>query len=115
MLRGERFATPVRNKWAHAAASLAALATLAAGTTAGVTPAAAAPHAPRGGASSLAADALAANIGAMLIDHVRGGHWGVLVVSLSRGDTLYAQNVQTMMQPASTLKLFTTGLALDRF
>src|ERR1043166_555816 len=115
MQRGTPFVTPVRSKWAHAVASLAALATLAAGTTAGVTPAVAAPHGPRGVDSSLAADALAANIGALLIDHVRGGRWGVLVVSLSRGDTLYAKNQETLMQPASTLKLFTTGLALDRF
>lgn len=41
--------------------------------------------------------------------------WGVLVVSLSWGDTLFARNADTMLAPASTMKLFTSALALDRF
>ncbi len=66
-------------------------------------------------ATPRSADALASDIAAMLNARVRGGRWGALVVSLTRGDTLFAHNADDRMQPASTLKLFTTGLALDRF
>jgi D-alanyl-D-alanine carboxypeptidase/D-alanyl-D-alanine-endopeptidase (penicillin-binding protein 4) len=38
-----------------------------------------------------------------------------MVVSLTRGDTLFSQNAGEMMQPASTMKLFSTAAALDRF
>jgi D-alanyl-D-alanine carboxypeptidase/D-alanyl-D-alanine-endopeptidase (penicillin-binding protein 4) len=51
----------------------------------------------------------------MLSSRVRGGKWGVMVVSLTRGDTLFSQNAGEMMQPASTMKLFSTAAALDRF
>jgi len=37
-----------------------------------------------------------------------------MVASLTRGDTLFAQNAGEMMQPASTMKLFSTAVALDR-
>ncbi|HVA58234.1 MAG: D-alanyl-D-alanine carboxypeptidase/D-alanyl-D-alanine-endopeptidase [Gemmatimonadaceae bacterium] len=50
-----------------------------------------------------------------LTTKVRGGRWGAIVVSLTRGDTLFTRNADELMQPASTLKLFTTGLAFDRF
>ena len=46
---------------------------------------------------------------------VHGGKFGVMIVSLTRGDTLFAQNAGEMMQPASTMKLFSTAVALDRF
>ena len=36
-------------------------------------------------------------------------------MSLTRGDTLYAQNADAMMQPASTMKMYTSAVALDRF
>ncbi|MEA2823964.1 MAG: hypothetical protein QOF03_446 [Alphaproteobacteria bacterium] len=45
----------------------------------------------------------------------RGGTWGAMVVSLTRGDTLYAENAGEEMQPASTMKLFTSAIAFDRF
>ena len=51
----------------------------------------------------------------MLSTRVRGGKFGVMIVSLSRGDTLFAQNAGEMMQPASTMKLFSTAVALDRY
>jgi D-alanyl-D-alanine carboxypeptidase/D-alanyl-D-alanine-endopeptidase (penicillin-binding protein 4) len=51
----------------------------------------------------------------MLSSRVRGGKWGVMVASLTRGDTLFSQNAGEMMQPASTMKLFSTAAALDRF
>src|SRR5688500_16647099 len=58
--------------------------------------------------------ALSNDIGSMLYNRIRGGHWGVLVVSLTRGDTLYKHNADQMLSPASTMKLFTTAVALER-
>lgn len=43
------------------------------------------------------------------------GEWGVAVVSLTRGDTLYVREADAMLLPASTMKLFTAAMALDRF
>jgi D-alanyl-D-alanine carboxypeptidase/D-alanyl-D-alanine-endopeptidase (penicillin-binding protein 4) len=59
--------------------------------------------------------ALEADINDMLSRRVKGGKFGVMIVSLSRGDTLFSQNAGEMMQPASTMKLFSTAVALDRF
>jgi serine-type D-Ala-D-Ala carboxypeptidase/endopeptidase (penicillin-binding protein 4) len=59
--------------------------------------------------------ALVSDISDMLSRRVRGGKFGVMIVSLSRGDTLFSQNAGDMMQPASTMKLFSTAVALDRF
>jgi D-alanyl-D-alanine carboxypeptidase/D-alanyl-D-alanine-endopeptidase (penicillin-binding protein 4) len=59
--------------------------------------------------------ALRSDIDGMLSTRVRGGKFGVMVVSLSRGDTLFSQNAGEMMQPASTMKLFSTAVALDRY
>lgn len=42
----------------------------------------------------------------------RTGTWGVLAVSLDRGDTLLALNVRDPMVPASNMKVFTTAAAL---
>ena len=60
-------------------------------------------------------DALASDIGYMLDARVRSGQWGAMVVSLTRGDTLYARNADATMQPASTMKLMTAAIALERF
>lgn len=43
------------------------------------------------------------------------GTWGAMVVSLTRGDTIYSQNADVPLTPASTLKLFTAALALEQF
>jgi len=43
------------------------------------------------------------------------GSWGVIVVSLTRGDTLYAFNEDQLLLPASTMKLYTSAVALERF
>lgn len=59
--------------------------------------------------------ALATDLSDMIDTHVRSGKFGVMVVSLTRGDTLLSRNAGDMMQPASTMKLFTTAAALDRF
>lgn len=42
----------------------------------------------------------------------RNDQWGVMVVSLTRGDTLYAREADTPLAPASNMKLFTTAAAL---
>ena len=57
---------------------------------------------------------LASDLSAFLAARVHTGTWGVMVVSLSRGDTLYSYNADTQLLPASTMKLFTTALAFDR-
>lgn len=60
-------------------------------------------------------DALRSDLGTMLGSRTRNGRWGVMVVSLTRGDTLYSLNAGESMTPASTMKLFTAALALERF
>ena len=64
--------------------------------------------APRGAA------ALNSDLAAILTSKTRGGSWGAMVVSLSRGDTLFAVNADNPYVPASTMKLFTTALALEK-
>ncbi|MDQ3995707.1 MAG: D-alanyl-D-alanine carboxypeptidase/D-alanyl-D-alanine-endopeptidase, partial [Gemmatimonadota bacterium] len=60
------------------------------------------------------ADQLEANLGSMLSGRTRSGAWGVMVVSLTRGDTLFALNPDAMLQPASTMKMYTAAIALER-
>ena len=60
-------------------------------------------------------ESLNSDLGAALSQHTRSGQWGVMVVSLSRGDTLFESRPDAMMQPASTMKMYTSVLALDRF
>jgi len=59
--------------------------------------------------------ALATAVSSALASHTRSGEWGAIIVSLTRGDTLFSQNADAMMQPASTMKMFTSAVALDRF
>jgi serine-type D-Ala-D-Ala carboxypeptidase/endopeptidase (penicillin-binding protein 4) len=42
----------------------------------------------------------------------RGNRWSVMVVSLDRGDTLFAYGAHEPLAPASNMKLFTTAAAL---
>ena len=58
--------------------------------------------------------ALAARIDA-LIDQPRfsGASWGIAVVSLDSGHTLFAHRADQLLQPASTAKLFTAALSLS--
>lgn len=42
----------------------------------------------------------------------RGAEWGVLVVSLDRGDTIYSHQADVPLAPASNMKLFTTAAGL---
>lgn len=60
------------------------------------------------------AAALSSDLGAMLGAKTKSGKWGVMVVSLSRGDTLFAASPDTPLVPASTMKTFTAALALER-
>jgi D-alanyl-D-alanine carboxypeptidase/D-alanyl-D-alanine-endopeptidase (penicillin-binding protein 4) len=61
------------------------------------------------------ASALSADIGTFLNARVRSGAWGAMIVSLTRGDTLFSSNPGAAMVPASTMKLFTAALAFDAF
>lgn len=61
------------------------------------------------------ASALATDLGGILRAQTRGGRWGVMVTSVTRGDTLFAENADLLLKPASILKMMTTGLALERF
>lgn len=60
------------------------------------------------------ADALTTDLSQLLASRTRNGDWGAMVVSISRGDTLFARGADTRLVPASTMKLFTTAVALDR-
>jgi D-alanyl-D-alanine carboxypeptidase/D-alanyl-D-alanine-endopeptidase (penicillin-binding protein 4) len=60
-------------------------------------------------------EALVSDLGTLLTARVRSGEWGVLVVSLTRGDTLYSYRADELLQPASNMKLYTTALALEQF
>jgi serine-type D-Ala-D-Ala carboxypeptidase/endopeptidase (penicillin-binding protein 4) len=75
----------------------------------------AAPAASSAWTSPVGAPALQNDLAGMIARNVRSGQFGAMVVSLTRGDTLFAQNAGEMMQPASTMKLFSTAVALDRF
>ena len=66
-------------------------------------------------ASARSAPELASNLGTVMHSRSYAGQWGVLVVSLTRGDTLYSENPDLLLKPASTMKLMTTALALEKF
>ena len=58
--------------------------------------------------------ALAADLATLLAARVRSGEWGVIVSSVTRGDTLFSHNADALMLPASTLKLYTAALAFEK-
>ncbi len=58
-------------------------------------------------------EALDEDLGRMLKARTTRGEWGVTVVSLTHGDTLFAHRADVSMLPASAMKLFTTVLALE--
>ncbi len=59
-------------------------------------------------------DELAGELSSLLSAKVRSGSWGVMVVSLTRGDTLFTRDASASLLPASTFKLYTTALAFER-
>jgi serine-type D-Ala-D-Ala carboxypeptidase/endopeptidase (penicillin-binding protein 4) len=65
--------------------------------------------------SPFGAPALSNDFASMINGRIRSGKFGVMVVSLTRGDTLFAHAAGDKMQPASTMKLFSAAVALDRF
>ena len=65
-------------------------------------------------AATTTAAALSTRLDGTLANSVRSGTWGVMVVSLTRGDTLFAHDADVMMQPASTMKMYTAAVAFDR-
>lgn len=78
-------------------------------TARAATPASTAWSSPRGTA------ALTSDLGSILRAHTRGGRWGVMVASVTRGDILFAENADVLLKPASILKMMTTGLVLERY
>ncbi|GAC1409884.1 MAG: D-alanyl-D-alanine carboxypeptidase/D-alanyl-D-alanine-endopeptidase [Gemmatimonadaceae bacterium] len=65
--------------------------------------------------STLRSSADLASTLAGLAARTRSGTWGMMVVSLTRGDTLFAYNSGEGMLPASTMKLLTSAIAFERF
>ncbi len=58
-------------------------------------------------------DALRADLGGLAGNAIRSGSWGMMVVSLTQGDTLFSINADVPHVPASTQKLLTSVLALN--
>ncbi len=59
--------------------------------------------------------ALQDHLASLVRNATTSGKWGVLVVSLTNGDTLYRHNADELLLPASTMKLYTAAIALERF
>lgn len=45
--------------------------------------------------------------------HYKTAHWGILIVDLESGQTLYSRNADKLFAPASVTKLYTVAAALD--
>jgi D-alanyl-D-alanine carboxypeptidase/D-alanyl-D-alanine-endopeptidase (penicillin-binding protein 4) len=45
----------------------------------------------------------------------KSGRWGAMVVSLTKGDTLYKNDADVLVAPASTMKMYTSAIVLERF
>jgi D-alanyl-D-alanine carboxypeptidase/D-alanyl-D-alanine-endopeptidase (penicillin-binding protein 4) len=45
---------------------------------------------------------------------IRSGQFGIMAVSLTRGDTLFQHNAGTPLMPASTMKMLTSAAAFER-
>jgi len=65
-------------------------------------------------AVQLSAASLPENIEKLLAAAGRGAFWGIQIVDLGSGKTLYELNPDRFFVPASNTKLFTTALALTR-
>lgn len=60
------------------------------------------------------ADALQSDLATLLDSRTRQGKWGAMVISITRGDTLFSHGADERLVPASTMKLFTSALALEK-
>ena len=49
-----------------------------------------------------------------MVGRVRGGQFGVMVISLTRGDTLFQHQAGVPLLPASTMKMLTSAAAFER-
>ena len=58
--------------------------------------------------------ALTSDLTTLLGSRTRNGVWGAMVVSITRGDTLFAHGADSKMVPASTMKLFTSAIAFEK-
>lgn len=58
-------------------------------------------------------DGLRADLGTLAATSIRNGSWGMMVTSITHGDTLFSINADVPHVPASTQKMLTTVLALD--
>lgn len=61
------------------------------------------------------ANALRDHLLSLVSSSTKSGRWGVMVVSITRGDTLFGHNADALLLPASTMKLYTSAVALERF
>lgn len=70
---------------------------------------------PRGSATTSAADTELARLIDQAIDssELASARWGVCVISMTDGSTLYQRNADKLFTPASNMKIYTTGVALD--
>ena len=58
-------------------------------------------------------DGLRADLGTLAATSIRNGSWGMMVTSITHGDTLFSINADVPHVPASTQKVLTSVLALD--
>ncbi len=58
-------------------------------------------------------DGLRADLGTLAATSIRNGSWGMMVTSVTHGDTLFSINADVPHVPASTQKMLTSVLALD--
>lgn len=63
--------------------------------------------------TSFGLDALRGDLGYLAGTSIRNGSWGMMVVSLTQGDTLFSINADVPHVPASTQKVLTSVLALS--
>lgn len=66
-------------------------------------------------ATTGSSEALVSHLESLLRGATNSGTWGVMVVSLTRGDTIFSQHADQLLLPASTMKLYTSAIALERF
>jgi serine-type D-Ala-D-Ala carboxypeptidase/endopeptidase (penicillin-binding protein 4) len=59
------------------------------------------------------AAALSADMASM-VGRIRSGQFGVMAISLTRGDTLFQHEAGTPLMPASTMKMLTSAAAFER-
>ncbi|HEY6231007.1 MAG TPA: D-alanyl-D-alanine carboxypeptidase, partial [Pyrinomonadaceae bacterium] len=46
-------------------------------------------------------------------NELAAARWGVSVISMADGSTIYERNADKLFTPASNMKIYTTGVALD--